>query len=379
MDNEKSKTQLTRKNPVILIVDNNPFNIQVLNSILMQSGYVVNTALNGINALQSIEQNQPDLVLLDSSLPVNEGYEIYHRLRRSEFTRFTPVIFISDKAGMRNLFNGFKPEIVDYFYKPVDNKELIGRIKYHLSTSKILENYEEELKMNKKFFSIISHDLKGSFGIIQNFIGILKDDSEMLSPVLKKEILNDIESTSQNALGLLGKLLEWAQSHTGRIKFHLEEIDLEQLVDETINYYGVMAKRKNIRLVSNTDPLAVFADKNMVQLVLRNLLSNALKFTPSGGTVEIRSVCVDDSVKIEIADSGIGIAHEKINHLFHVERKVTTPGTENEPGNGMGLIMCREFLHYHETDLEIESTPYEGTTVCFMLPLALKEHTELQI
>jgi two-component system, sensor histidine kinase and response regulator len=366
---KKPKELLNRKKPVILIVDDVPKNVQVLGTLLKKSECDLAVAMNGQQALETVARVKPDLILLDIMMPGMDGYEVCRRLKKAEETKNIPVIFLSARAEAEDIIAGYEIGAVDYLTKPFIGSELLSRVKTHLALKQVKENLEEEIASKNKFFSIISHDLKGSLSIILSFVQLLQNNHHIFSSGETDELLGDIESTARNTLDLLDNLLEWARSQTGKIRFNPVQLDLGTIVDEILKSSGDLARSKNIELSSVVNAHNIFADRNMLLLILRNLVSNAIKFTHGGGKVSVGTAYPNGSVKIYVADTGVGMDVVKVDQLFQIDNKVSTPGTENEPGNGLGLILCKEFIQHHGGEIGIDSVPGKGTTVWFTLPL----------
>lgn len=357
------------KKPVILIVDDVPRNIQVLGALLNKPEYNLAVAMNGQQALDTVSKIKPDLILLDVMMPVMDGHEVCRRLKQNETTRDIPVIFITAKSETDDIITGFELGAVDYITKPFIGSELIARVKTHLALKVTKESLQEEIATKNKFFSIISHDLRGSFGIILSFVQLIQENKDYLSTEELNELLEDIGKTSKNTLDLLDNLLEWARAQTGRLNFNPEKLPVKALSASIIQSLNEIASNKNIDLDSSVETdHEVFADKNMVLLVIRNLVSNAIKFTPQKGKITVSSFSEDGFVKIAVADSGVGIDKNKMDSLFKIDMKVSTPGTENEQGNGLGLVLCKEFVEHNGGKIGIESELNKGTTVWFTLP-----------
>lgn len=361
---------MQNKKPVILIVDDVPKNIQVLGTLLAKFKCELAVAMDGQQALATVEKVKPDLILLDVMMPIMDGHETCRRLKSNDATKDIPVIFLSAKTETEDIVEGFKLGAVDYITKPFIGKELAARVKTHLTLRQTQQTLTEEVHSKNKFFSIMSHDLRGAFGIITNFVQLIQEGGDFLSDEEKEELLNDIQATSANTLELLENLLKWARSQTGAIKFEPENLPLACIFDEIARNHINIAQAKNIKIKSaeNSD-LAVYGDRNMVFLILRNLVSNAIKFTPKGGQITISAEKADKMVKITVSDTGVGIAHEKLQKLFSIDSKTTSTGTANEQGNGLGLVLCKEFVKINQGKIGIESTPGKGTCVWFTLPM----------
>lgn len=231
----------------------------------------------------------------------------------------------------------------------------------------------EELNATKnKFFSIIAHDLKNPFQAIFGFSELLMRNYDDFDDPQKVELLGMIKTSSESAYNLLENLLQWARTQTERIKFNPVELDLGELIEQNISLSQGSAENKHISLVSQIDSTAkAFADKNMINLVLRNLISNAIKFTNEGGVVTIHCSQNDKDKKllsVSISDTGIGISPDNIKKLFRIDEYFSTSGTAGEGGTGLGLILCKEFVEKNKGTIRIDSELEVGTTFTFTLP-----------
>lgn len=234
---------------------------------------------------------------------------------------------------------------------------------------KINAELKELIATKDKFFNIIAHDLKNPFSGILGFANLLLKNIHRYDEKTIDKQLTVIKTASQNTLQLLENLLEWARSQTNRIKFEPQTIDAAQFVETTINAQMELANKKNIALVYYTpETISLNADKNMLQTVLRNLISNAIKFTNIGGHVLVEIEQNQHDTVFTVTDSGVGIPPEIKQKLFKLEEKISTKGTHNETGTGLGLILCKEFIEKHNGKIWVESSPDEGTSFFFTIP-----------
>jgi signal transduction histidine kinase len=164
-------------------------------------------------------------------------------------------------------------------------------------------------------------------------------------------------------------LLEWSRSQQSTASFRPEELDLFTIVDGTCRVLEAMANQKEIRMDNLVESgTTVYADERMLETILRNLISNAIKFTPEGGSITIRSQLLDDGVEVSVTDTGVGIEESALSKLFAIDSAYRTSGTDGERGSGLGLDICREFVHRHDGHLRVESTVGLGSTFRFTLP-----------
>jgi PAS domain S-box-containing protein len=221
-----------------------------------------------------------------------------------------------------------------------------------------------------KFFSIIAHDLRSPFQSILGFTDLLVSEDEDVSPEEQKRFLHLIHGSARQAYALLENLLLWARSQRGTLDYNPEDFNLSLRAEEVTALLSVQASKKNISLVSQIpDSLTVHADPQMIQTVLRNLISNALKFTNPGGKVEVNASLADGMVRVSITDNGVGIPEKLLPGIFKVESKNSTPGTANEKGSGLGLVLCREFVEKNKGKISVESRVGSGSTFTFTIPV----------
>src|SRR5690554_412376 len=225
-----------------------------------------------------------------------------------------------------------------------------------------------------KFFSIIAHDLKSPYNAVLGFSELLVNHIDKMDKDEISRVGVLIHKSAGSAVDLLTNLMVWSQSHTGRIKFSPEELDSAQMVDEAIYFMEDVATRKNVHIIKNVRPgIMVYADKYMLNTILRNLISNAIKFSHPDGTV---TVTVDRNlydIVFSIADTGVGISDENLNKLFRIDETISTAGTGEEEGTGLGLILCKTFVDKHKGRIWAESrkssVAKSGTTFRFTIPV----------
>jgi signal transduction histidine kinase len=228
-----------------------------------------------------------------------------------------------------------------------------------------------ELNATKdKFFSIIAHDLKNPIGAFMNVSELLANMYETFSKEEILEILHEINSYAKRLFSLLENLLIWSKSQTGKIEIDpdLEKLDL--VVSNCISILDLSAENKNIKLINEVDPnIVINADINMITTVIRNLMSNSIKYTMPGGEVKVSAVKDTKFVEVVVSDSGIGMSPETIGKLFRIDQHHTTPGTSNEKGTGLGLILCKEFVEKHNGRIWVTSVEDKGSEFHFTVPM----------
>jgi signal transduction histidine kinase len=230
-----------------------------------------------------------------------------------------------------------------------------------------------ELNVSKdKFFSIIAHDLKNPFSSIIGISEILKEEIRSGDTATMEKYAGMLNTSAVQTYRLLENLLEWANSQRGKISFTPEQINLSQLFNEEFNALNEMATAKNIELKSFiADNMTILADKNMLKTILRNLISNAIKFTNKNGKVEVNAIVDDRNLEISVSDNGTGMTKETMAKLFRLDANLSTRGTANEKGTGLGLFLCKEFVEKHGGKISVESESGKGSIFRFTIPLNL--------
>lgn len=224
-----------------------------------------------------------------------------------------------------------------------------------------------------KFFSIIGHDLKSPLNSIIGFSSLMDSEYDTLTDDERKQFIGDIYSSSETLLKLTDNLLNWARAQSGSIDCHPTDFDINELATETIGLLIPNAQKKKISISNRMEKAyMVFADMNMIHTVLRNLISNAIKFTQQGGKVIIEAQEKDEFLEISINDNGMGISKKDISKLFIISEKFKTEGTDHEKGTGLGLMLSKEFVLMNKGDIRVESQIGKGSTFGFTLPLSSK-------
>jgi PAS domain S-box-containing protein len=228
-----------------------------------------------------------------------------------------------------------------------------------------------ELNSTKdKLFSIIAHDLRSPFNAILGFSEILVDKSKPMSQEDADQFLAYIHSAAKNTLTLLDNLLAWARSQSGNTVFNPNTLNLQHVMSEILDVAASTAVMKNISIrYMPTEVVEVYADENMLKTILRNLISNAMKYTHPDGQISVSSVQKNECVEITVADNGVGMSEDMLHKLFKVDKSVTTIGTANEKGSGLGLILCKDFVEKHHGSIWIDSEPGKGSAFTFSLPM----------
>lgn len=362
----------------VLIVDDVDANVLLLKLLISKAGYKTLSAYNGKQALDVIEESKPDLVLLDIMMPVMDGHEVAKRLKDNPETEEIPIIFLSALNSTEDIVQGFKLGAADYVSKPFNKDELLTRITHQISlihAQKTIENQTEELKKTitgrDKLYSVIAHDLRSPIASIRMVMevlinGISKDsiDPDMYELLIMANRLTDDSFT------LLDNLLKWTKSQTGRLNnVFQDDVDIMNLVTGVVEVLRGVGKLKNISIdLKGATSRSARLDIDMIKTALRNLISNAIKFSYDNSVVEVVVKEEEDKVVIDVIDTGAGISSEKQNLLFKTDTHFTSFGTGNEEGSGLGLLLCNEFVKRNGGKLWFKSEEGKGSIFSFYIP-----------
>lgn len=236
-----------------------------------------------------------------------------------------------------------------------------------------LERNEKKLtKLNNtkdRFFSIIAHDLKNPFNSLMGLLDILINEYDELDDVTRKQYLRVVNNSSNDLFRLLTNLLEWSRTQISGVDFNPKMTSIYSIVDTELKVLENQALKKNISISSNiSESISATVDKNMIATVIRNLISNSIKFTNKGGAVKIVAKEFSDHIVICVSDNGIGISKDKQVRFFKINEKISSEGTEQETGTGLGLILCKEFIEKHNGSISIISEEGKGSEFCVSLP-----------
>jgi signal transduction histidine kinase len=325
-------------------------------------------ALDGTTALTISQREIPDLIILDWEMPGLNGIETTQKLKENRETKDIPVIICTGKmTSSKHLEIALNAGAVDYIRKPIDKVELLSRIRSMLLLSESYKNIKRLNENKDKLFSIIAHDLKNPIYTVKLLMEYLT--KQELSVEKRNEILNGVRSSMSSAFNLLENLLAWANSQRNAIIYSPVLFKLIDAFDENINLHQLDAERKAIKIHCNvSSELMVFADKNMLLTIVRNIISNAIKYTPNGGEIEISAIKDGGIIFTTVNDNGMGIDQSKLEAILSENSRFVKPLSEKNVGSGLGLQLCKEFLQLNQGKLYIKSTLGKGTEVIFSLP-----------
>ena len=374
---ETLEGKINRSDYKILIVDDVVSNVLLLKILLTNEKFQVCTANNGTTCIEMARKEHPDLILLDVMMPDMNGFDTATVLKKEEGTKDIPIIFLTALNTPQDLVHGFQVGASDFLTKPFNKEELVMRVTQQISlvaAKRIIEKQNQELRATltnrDKMYSVIAHDLRSPMASIRMVLNLVVASAspETVGPELYT-LLDQANRESEEVHDLLDNLLKWTKSQTGRLTVVKQDLDLNDIIPGVVEIFEAIAYTKRIKLdLQKTEaPLVVNADNDMLKTVVRNFLSNAIKFSPEDSSIEIIMAPEGDMAKVSVRDHGVGIAADRIENIFH--KGETTYGTGGEEGSGLGLQLCQDFARKNGGDCTVESVEGQGSTFSVLIPL----------
>ncbi len=374
---------MTESEPTILVVDDTEDNLDLLEFALKRKPVTMIRATSGMACLALAKENKPDIILLDIQMPEMDGFETLRRLRANPETAKIPVIFLTaQKKDPESIAQGLALGADQYLTKPIDTDELLVRTRMLVS----LKKAEAELeRMRADFMAMLVHDLRSPLIGIKNVLELLQESDKSV-PLSQDywELINAAQISGHRLLELVSDLLDVSKYEGGNIAFDKASVPVDRFIDPVVHQMEVQFRQRNVTLKrsyhKNLPNVRVDAQKT--EQVVMNFLSNALKFTKSGGTVTIDAAPVTEkvhteledlnrtSVCIKITDTGVGITPEEIPALFKRYKQASSARTTRQKGTGLGLVICKLIVEAQGGTVGVQSELGKGSTFSFTLPVA---------
>ena len=374
---ESLESKINRSEYKILIVDDVVSNVLLLKILLTNEKFQVCTANNGTTCIEMARKEHPDLILLDVMMPDISGFDTAVILKKDEETKDIPIIFLTALNTPTDLVHGFQVGASDFLTKPFNKEELVMRVTQQISlvaAKRIIEHQNEELRATlnnrDKMYSVIAHDLRSPMASIRMVLNLVVASTtpELVGPELY-ELLDKANRESEEVHDLLDNLLKWTKSQTGRLNVVEQDLDLNDIIPGVVDIFEIIAQTKRIKLnLQGSDThLVVRADNDMLKTVVRNFISNAIKFSPEDSSIDIVVRQEGDYAKVSVRDHGVGIAANRLDSIFR--KGETTYGTGGEEGSGLGLLLCQDFAQKNGGMCTVESVEGQGSTFNVLIPL----------
>lgn len=374
------QSKLNRSDYKILIVDDVVSNVLLLKILLTNEKFQVLTANNGKVCIEVAKREHPDLILLDVMMPELNGFDTAVIMKQDEEVKDIPIIFLTALHNTQDLVKGFKCGASDFLTKPFNKEELLMRVMHQISlvaARRLIQKQYEELKATinnrDKMYSVIAHDLRSPMASIRMTLNLLVNvlSPDVIGPEMF-ELIDNANKETEETHDLLDNLLKWTKSQTGALHVAFQDFELNDVLPGVIDIFKMIAESKHITLNLDlgTENLDVHADKDMFNTIIRNFMSNAIKFSHENSSIDISVSHVDNFAKISVRDHGVGISQERIETLFSAG--TSTAGTRNEEGSGLGLQLCKDFAVKIGGDVTVESVQGEGSTFSVLIPIVKK-------
>lgn len=371
------ESQINKGDYKILIVDDVVSNVLLLKILLTNEKYQVCTANCGNMAIEQAKAEKPDLILLDVMMPDITGFDAAQILKKDPETAHIPIIFLTALNNPSDLVHGFQVGANDFLTKPFNKEELVVRVFHQIklvAATRIIERQNAELRATignrDKMYSVIAHDLRSPMASIRMVLNLVAASAspELIGQEMY-DLLDKANKESEDVHDLLDNLLKWTKSQTGRLTVVRQDLDLNDIIPGVVDIFEMIAQNKHIKLNYQTSAPSVIvtADNDMLKTVVRNFMSNAIKFTPENGSIDINLSTEGDYAKVSVRDHGVGIAPERLSSIFN--KGETTYGTGGEEGSGLGLQLCQDFATKNGGSCTVESVLGEGSTFSVLVPL----------
>lgn len=370
-----------------MLIHNNQYTLLVVTSsfeepgeileTLREAAFQVTTARDFDEIVHAAKLKQPDLLILNvKPSEEQEEYAIIRRMKRHKDTRGISMLFIAAITEQTYIPDCLFYDNVDFISKPFRPKELVIRIQHQLSLMEAkkticLQNQklQKTMESRDKLYSVIAHDLRAPIGTIKMIAASLENErNQMTDPHILKSF-DMIHETTEEAYNLLENLLRWSRNQNGKTRIYPITFDLSKAIYHVLALFTAIADSKGISVNNHSKAnVTVYADEDMIRTVLRNLLSNAIKFSFPGGQIDVGLSEMPDMVMVSVKDNGQGIKKELQSKLLKGNEYISTYGTHNEKGSGLGLILCRDFVKMNKGKLWFSSQENKGTTFYFTVP-----------
>lgn len=371
------ESRINRSDYKILIVDDVVSNVLLLKILLTNEKFQVCTANCGNACIEQARKEHPDLILLDVMMPDINGFDTAVILKKDPETADIPIIFLTALNTPADLVKGFQVGANDFLTKPFNKEELVVRVFHQIklvAATRIIERQNAELRATignrDKMYSVIAHDLRSPMASIRMVLNLVAASAspELIGQEMY-DLLDKANKESEDVHDLLDNLLKWTKSQTGRLTVVRQDLDLNDIIPGVVDIFEMIAQNKHIKLNYQTSASSVIvtADNDMLKTVVRNFMSNAIKFTPENGSIDIILSTEGDYAKVSVRDHGVGIAPERLSSIFN--KGETTYGTGGEEGSGLGLQLCQDFATKNGGSCTVESVLGEGSTFSVLVPL----------
>ncbi|MFA7116633.1 MAG: hybrid sensor histidine kinase/response regulator [Bacteroidales bacterium] len=370
--------KINPENYQVLIVDDIAPNVILLRAILKKQKYNIISASSGEEALEIISKENPDIVLLDVMMPGLSGFDVCNHVRNKMGNEDLPIILLTALNSSDDIVEGFKVGASDFVSKPFNNAVLLQRLQFQLSVvaskriiKKQAETLAKTMKSRDQLYSVIAHDLRSPLAtikMIMNYLVIRIKDYKVDEDIV--EMLNTVNSVSEEGFDLFDNLLKWTKSQVGSLKPVLKEYNAIDVTETSLEMLKKIAENKSIALNIEKPEgnYNILVDIDMLKTIFRNLVYNAIKFSEENSTITVKIIPEENNIRFSVIDEGKGMNEKLIEKVEEGTVDFSTPGTNNEKGSGLGLLLTRDFIIKNGGKLEVKSILGKGSSFSFILP-----------
>jgi signal transduction histidine kinase len=370
MDDPPKTPSIDLKGRRILIVDDDRVNLRIIGGILRHEGYEIAEAASGEEALKAYPEFIPNLVLLDVVMPGIDGFETCRILRRTYGETGAPVIFVTARSKADDIVMGFDAGGVDYLTKPFRPKEVLARIRTHLSNQLLVEQLSKANAAKDRFLGMCAHDLRNPLSSIRGLAELMNENAIGSLTSEQREIVHTIHGASQSMLQLVNELLDVATIEAGHLKLTKEPTKIADIVERSVHLSNIESAKKNTRIemVNKTSDPVIYVDRNKIRQVVDNLISNGVKYSPKGSLITVEIFADESHAGFAVKDKGPGIPDEERHKLFKDYGRLSAQPTGGEKSTGLGLAICRKIVEEHGGTIGVENIPGRGCEFAVRLP-----------
>jgi len=379
---EQITSKAEQRTPDILVVDDTPANLQLLSGMLKKRGYRVRPVPSGKLAIQAVQKEKPDLILLDINMPEMNGYEMCEHLKADAALKDIPILFISALNEEMDKIKAFAAGGVDYVTKPFQFEEVEARVHTHLKLHwlqlelerqnlLLQENYDQLRKLEKlrdALTHMMAHDMKNPLFVVMGGLEVLKRETADQLNEKQKASLNDALFSARNLNELIHSFLDVSRMEENKMPLNKTECNLPALIHEVALSLKSRLDDKIVKLPSEDQPVFAQCDEDILKRIISNLLSNASKFTRAGNEIEISVASKPGNIEVRIRDTGWGIPPEYHQKIFEKFGAVGLFEECKMYSTGLGLAFCKLAIEAHDGKIGVESEVDKGSTFWFTLP-----------
>ena len=369
MNNSTTQSNATPRSRV-LVVDDIPKNLQVVGTMLRNAGYAVMPATSGPDALETVQVQAPDLILLDLMMPEMDGLEVCRRLKEDSNSQSIPVIFLTASNEMEHLVSGFEVGAVDYVTKPFNAPELLARVQTHLELKHARQQLRAMNDEKNEFMGIAAHDLRSPLNAVQGYIEMMQEEPEM-ERTEQVDLLSRIHSATKRMADMVQNLLDANRIERGEMKLNMASSDLCPIVGKVVDAQRSRAKFKNqsLHLEIEKTPIMARIDPDIMVQVVENIVSNAIKYSPPEKNIFVALKTETEAIRIEVQDEGPGLSEDDLKKLFGKFARLSAKPTGGEHSTGLGLSIVKKMVEAMSGKVWCESEIGQGAKFIVQLPV----------